>query len=216
MSSKKEFTIRPFEKLRKSLKQQRAAAAPQPPRQKKKEDYTDDELFSREMDDVQEIETFRLLNCEPVRRMRSSGQLRSEPDCVSLAILGEIAAGQRPIHLPDTQEYIQWVSPRYHDTIAQKLHEGLFSTQAFLDIHGVTLAELDEELDLFLEESFRKGFRCLKIIPGRGLRSAKGPAIKDAVVRRLSGHHRRNIISFVSARQCDGGLGALYVLLGKR
>jgi len=37
--------------------------------------------------------------------------------------------------------------------------------------------------------------------------------LKDAVVRRLVGRYRKQVIAFVSARQCDGGLGALYVLL---
>ena len=56
----------------------------------------------------------------------------------------------------------------------------------------------------------------MKIIHGRGLRSVKGPRIKDAVVRRLLGQYRKDVIAFTSARQCDGGLGALYVLLRKR
>ncbi len=216
MSGKKEFTVRPFEKLRKSLERQDAAAAPPPPQRKKKEEYTDDELFDREMDGVLEIEAFRVLNCDRVRKNRQRTSIHPEGDRESLAVLDEIASGQRPIHLPDTQEYVQWVSPDYREAVLRKLHEGCFSVQAFLDLHGFTAAEADEEVDLFLEESFRKGFRCVKIIHGRGLRSVNGPRIKDAVVRRLSGHHRKHIIAFVTARQCDGGLGALYVLLAKR
>jgi len=51
--------------------------------------------------------------------------------------------------------------------------------------------------------------------PRQGLRSVRGPVLEDAVIRRLSGRYRRDVIAFVSARQCDGGLGALYVLLQK-
>ena len=131
-------------------------------------------------------------------------------------ILGEIAEGRRPIHLPDTQEYVEWAHPDYNDTIIPKLHEGHFSIQAYLDLHGCTVAEAEQELESFVQESFRKGLRCVKIIHGRGLRSVKGARIKQAVVRRLSGHFRRDVIAFVTARQCDGGLGALYVLLQKR
>jgi len=43
--------------------------------------------------------------------------------------------------------------------------------------------------------------------------AAKKPAAKKAVARRLAGHYRNKVIAFVSARQCDGGLGAVYVLL---
>lgn len=214
MSGKKEFTVRPFEKLRKSLGQQTAAAAPPPPCRKKKEDYTDEELFSREMGDVEEIAEFRSLACaHPQKKRRGSEPQRRDPEHEALAILVEIAAGRQPINLSDTQEYVEWVNPAHHHTIILKLHEGQYSVQAFLDLHGCTVAEADAE---FLKESFKKGLRCVKIIHGRGLRSVKGPRIKDSVVKRLAGLYRTDIIAFVTARQCDGGLGALYVLLGKK
>jgi DNA-nicking Smr family endonuclease len=41
----------------------------------------------------------------------------------------------------------------------------------------------------------------------------KGPILKEAVISWLTGRYRRNVIAFVTARQCDGGLGALYILL---
>jgi len=85
--------------------------------------------------------------------------------------LCEIAEGHRPINLPDTQEYVEWTNPEYHDSIIPKLHEGHFSIQAFLDLHGCTVFEAEEELDAFFHESFAKGLRCVKIIHGRGLRS---------------------------------------------
>jgi len=44
----------------------------------------------------------------------------------------------------------------------------------------------------------------------------KGPVLKDAVIRRLVGRYRKQIVAFVSARQCDGGLGAMYVLLRQK
>lgn len=186
---------------------------PPPSRQKKKEDYTDEELFSREMDDVQEIEAFRRLNCDQYHPKDFSASIRPDPDRETLTVLEEIAGGQRPMHLPDTQEYVQWTSPDYHDTIIPKLHEGHFSVQAFLDLHGCTVPEAEAELQDFLQDALKKGLRCVKIIHGRGLRSVKGPRIKDTVVRRLAGRYHRNVIAYVTARQCDGGLGALYVLL---
>jgi DNA-nicking Smr family endonuclease len=217
MSSKKStFSVRPFDKLRKTMERHAAAVAPPPPRQKKKEDYTDEELFSREMDDVQEIEAFRSLTCAPRLRKMSVGPARPTADQEALTILSEIAGGQRPIHLPDTQEYVEWTHPDYRDDILPRLHQGHFSVQAFLDLHGCTVPEAEEELGNFLEDSLKKDLRCVKVIHGRGLRSTKGARLKDAVVKRLSGHFRKDIIAFVTARQCDGGLGALYVMLRKK
>ncbi len=215
----KNFTVRPFEKLKKKIERAqtpRASSSP-PVRRKKKEEYTDEELFSREMNDVQEIAAFRSLSCVQERkRGPAAGKHVHDPDKDAVTVLGAIAAGTRPIHLPHTQEYIEWTNPAYFDTVIPELHAGRFSIEAFLDLHGFTVAEAEDELDLFLEESFRKGLRCVKVIHGRGLRSVKGPRVKDAVARRLAGHHRKQVIAYVTARQCDGGLGALYVLLRKR
>ena len=97
-----------------------------------------------------------------------------------------------------------------------KLHTGHFSVQGYIDLHGYTGDEVNEQLDGFLAEAFRKDWRCVKIIHGRGLRSVKGPVLKDAVIKRLAGRYRKRITAFVTARQCDGGLGALYVLLRKK
>ena len=70
-------------------------------------------------------------------------------------------------------------------------------------------------MDLFFTDAIKKGHRCVKIIHGRGLRSRAGPVVKHAVIKLLSSRYRKKIIAYVTARQCDGGLGALYVLLAK-
>ncbi len=210
------FACRPFDKLKKKIESTTAVSIPTPVRQKKKEEYTDEELFSNAMDGVREIEIFRELSCAHHPRRTAKITHKADPEQEALAILEEIAEGQRPIHLPDTQEYVEWTNPEYHEHVIPKLHEGRFSVQAYLDLHGCTVPEAEAELDQFFQESFKKGLRCIKIIHGRGLRSVKGPRVKDAVIRRLSGRFRKDIIAFVTARQCDGGLGALYVLLGKK
>lgn len=215
MSSKKEtFTIRPFEKLRKTM-ERAAPVIPPLPSPKRKEELTEDELFNSAMDDVQVIEAFRALSCTQSKKIIPQQSYR-DPDREAHVILDEIAEGTRPINLPDTQEYVEWTNPEYGRFITEYLHEGRFSVQTFLDLHGYTVREAEDGLEAFLEGAFIKGLQCVKIIHGRGLRSVKGPRIKDAVIRRLLGRYRKQVIAFVSARQCDGGLGAIYVLLAKR
>lgn len=210
------FSVHPFEKLKKKIESTTAVPASEPARQKKKEPATEEELFQREMNDVQEIELFRALSCKRPRRKIAAEPARPDSDQEALTVLAGIASGRRPINLPDTQEYVEWTNPDYYDHIIPKLHAGQFSVQAYLDLHGCTVQEAEEELDLFFDEASKKHLNCIKIIHGRGLRSTKGARIKNAVVKRLSGHYRKNIIAFVTARQCDGGLGALYVLLRKK
>ena len=210
------FAIRPFEKLKKKIESKPAVPAPEPARQKKKEHFTEEELFSHAMDAVLENEAFRSLACAHHPKKHTVRISKADPDREAVAILGEIVGGQRPMHLPDTQEYVEWINPDYHDVIILKLHEGRFSVQAFLDLHGCTVPEVEAELHDFLHDAFKKGLRCVKIIHGRGLRSTRGARLKVAVIKRLSGHFRKDIIAYVTAPQCDGGLGALYVLLSKK
>jgi DNA-nicking Smr family endonuclease len=214
--SNKIFSNLPFKKLKKKIESKPAITAPAPAPQKKKEHFTEEELFGKAMDEVLEIEAFRSLSCShhPKKTVSHAGKV--DPDREARSILGEIVEGQRPMHLPDTQEYVEWINPAYHDFVIMELHEGRFSVQTFLDLHGCTVPEAEAELDDYLQDAFKKGLRCVKIIHGRGLRSTKGARLKVAVIKRLSGHFRKDIIAYVTAPQCDGGLGALYVLLSPK
>ncbi len=90
---------------------------------------------------------------------------------------------------------------------------GFFSVQDCLDLHGFFFDEAETVTEQFLKEALVKGLRCIKIIHGRGLRSPDGPVLKNALIGWLTYRYRKNVIAFASARQCDGGLGAIYVLL---
>ena len=213
---KKSFVIHPFEKLKKTIERNQSVPSSPPVLSKKKEHLTDEEIFCDAMDDVQEIEEYRALSCAQHHRKIISDPARRHPDREALMILSEIAEGRQPVNLPDTQEYVEWTNPHYRDDIIQRLHGGHFSVQGYLDLHGFTVPEAEMELETFIGASFKKGLRCIKIIHGRGLRSTRGARLKEAVVKRLSGHYRKDIIAYVTARQCDGGLGALYVLLRRK
>ncbi len=208
-----DFSNRPFDKLKKRLAvANRTSLPPSPPIATP---ASEDDLFSDAMRDVQEIRAFRVLPCVKAPKHAAPIREPSDPDTNALAILVQISKGSRPINLSDTQEYVEWTNPRVREGLTGELHTGRFSVQAMLDLHGYTAAAVNDEIDAFLGEAFRRGWRCVKIIHGRGLRSVKGPVLKDAVIRRLLGQYRKRVQAFVSARQCDGGLGAMYVLLGR-
>ncbi len=167
------------------------------------------------MKEVREIEEFRQI---PVRYNRVVFRCRrNNSRCNELLILDEIIKGRVTINLPDTQEYVEWVNPAYlpasNGNISERLHSGAFSVQDSLDLHGLILEEAEEAIDRFLKDALVKGLWCIKIIHGRGLRSPGGPVLKSSLVAWLKNRYRKNVIAFASARQCDGGLGALYVLL---
>jgi DNA-nicking Smr family endonuclease len=207
----KPFANRPFGDLKKQLTKAKAPPAHPPSPRARAE--TEDDIFSDAMRDVQEISEFRVLPCAKARKHVAPQRTNPNPDAEALEILSQISAGKHPINLSDTQEYVEWTNPVMQEVLTEQLHAGRFAVQGMLDLHGFTGDEVNAEIDSFLKEAFRRDWRCVKIIHGRGLRSVKGPVLKDAVIRRLLGQYRKRITAFVSARQCDGGLGAMYVLL---
>jgi len=207
------FAYQPFEDLKKIIQSRGIKLTDRPAAIKRDDPLNDDELFAEAMKRVREIKEFRII---PFLQRKSAParicQINS-PDSEVLKAMEEIVRGVRAINLPDTQEYIEWINRADKGNLLQRLHEGQFSVQDFLDLHGRVVAEAESEVDNFIKESLNKRYRCIKIIHGRGLRSSKGPVLKEALVKWLSVRYRKNVLAFVSARQCDGGLGALYILL---
>lgn len=94
----------------------------------------------------------------------------------------------------------------------RRLARGGFSIQAETDLHGMIVAEARAALREFLEDSQARGYTCVRVVHGKGRGSgARGPVLKRKVdhwLRQWDG-----VLAFVSARQVDGGTGAVYVLL---
>ena len=97
-------------------------------------------------------------------------------------------------------------------SVLRKLRRGQYQVQADIDLHGLTVVEAKEVLRDFLADSLEREFRCVRIVHGKGLRSGhRGPVLKgtvSSILRRVG-----RVLAFVSARQVDGGTGAVYVLL---
>jgi DNA-nicking Smr family endonuclease len=81
----------------------------------------------------------------------------------------------------------------------------------------LNLAEARFDLESFLFDSARRGRRCVRVIHGRGRHSHKHyPVLKENIQRWLASRRlSRHVIAYTSARRCDGGGGAVYVLLRK-
>lgn len=102
--------------------------------------------------------------------------------------------------------------PEVSRLVVRRLRRGDYRVQRELDLHGLTVVEAKHVLRDFLADALERDVRCVRIIHGKGLRSGhRGPVLKSAVVAVL----RRTgaVLAYVSARQVDGGTGAVYVLL---
>ncbi len=97
----------------------------------------------------------------------------------------------------------------------RKLRRGEFRREAELDLHGMTAENARKALALLLAEALEEGWRCLRIIHGKGLRSSNdGPVLKTRLNTWL--RQRSEVLAFCSAPPRDGGTGAVYVLLKKK
>ena len=116
-----------------------------------------------------------------------------------------------------TPEYIEGIDHRVNPTIAHRLHRGDFSIQAHIDLHGLSVEAARETFDEFFHKSIADGKNAVLIIHGRGLSSPVAPVLKSKVYRWLtSSPWHKWVVAFTSARLCDGGAGATYVLLRQR
>jgi DNA-nicking Smr family endonuclease len=117
----------------------------------------------------------------------------------------------------DTMEGSNSESVRFHRASVgrrtmRKLARGRYSVQAEIDLHGMTVAEAKPRLTDFVEHCARKGHLCIRVVHGKGLGSGhRGPVLKNSVNHWL--RKWDSVLAFVSARQVDGGTGAVYVLL---
>lgn len=94
----------------------------------------------------------------------------------------------------------------------RKLRRGRLSVDAELDLHGMTVPVARAAVAGFLRECQRRHVQCARIIHGKGLGSRhRAPVLKNKVGGWL--RQRDEVLAYCSARHCDGGTGALYVLL---
>ena len=94
----------------------------------------------------------------------------------------------------------------------KKFKRGEIAIEAELDLHRQTKLEARQAITEFLHYSHTNRLRCVRIIHGKGYGSVgKQPILKQFVNYWL--RQREDILAFCSARQVDGGTGAIYVLL---
>ncbi len=101
------------------------------------------------------------------------------------------------------------------NNVLRKLKRGQYAIEDELDLHGKTSAQAKILVAEFLRYCTQTNLRVVRIIHGKGRGSFnKQPVLKIKVNHWLQ--QRDEILAFCSARQVDGGTGAIYVLLKRR
>jgi DNA-nicking Smr family endonuclease len=117
-----------------------------------------------------------------------------------------------------SDEYIEGSVKGFSRRIMKKLKRGEVPFQDYIDLHGLTKQEAEEEVKNFLLRSYKNSLRCVLVVHGRGLNSPDSlPVIKEGLSTWLGrGPVRKVVLAFATARPYDGGTGAIYVVLRKR
>lgn len=99
--------------------------------------------------------------------------------------------------------------------VLHKLRRGTWVLQGQIDLHGLTRDAAREALAEFLLQAGKRGWRCVRVVHGKGLGSpGRQPVLKAKVHSWLV--QRQEVLAFAQARGPDGGAGALIVLLDAR
>lgn len=96
----------------------------------------------------------------------------------------------------------------------KRLRRGLYAVQDEVDLHHAGVELAGELLRAFLREALDQDLRCVRIVHGKGLRSAGGRAVLRPWVESHL-RQRNDVLAYSSAPANQGGTGALLVLLGE-
>jgi DNA-nicking Smr family endonuclease len=114
--------------------------------------------------------------------------------------------------LLDVDDALSFRRPGIGTDVTRRLRKGDWSIQGEIDLHGLRREEAREALSTFVREAHRRGWRCVRVVHGKGLGSpGKTPVLKGRVQSWLI--QKNEVLAFVQARGDEGGAGALVVLL---
>jgi DNA-nicking Smr family endonuclease len=219
--SKSKEIYKPFENLKTLLQNKSLTLKPDthssPPRTSPAEDdlETDVAIFEDAMADVKRIsrdncvEKLTTAQVQPFSRNNNASEI--------LIALEDLIKHGTGFVVANTPEYIEGTAYNVNPEITKRLHRGDFAIQGYIDLHGLNVEDAQHAFENFLEQSIAAGKRVVLIIHGRGLSSPQKPILKTNVHKWLtSGPWRKWIMAYSSARWCDGGAGATYILLRQR
>ena len=146
-------------------------------------------------------------------RLQSALPIARQRELDEQAVMQEAISDEWDVEsLLDTDETLSYRRPGISQEVVRKLRRGHWSLQGQIDLHGLRSDEARVALAQFLREAHKVGWRCVRVVHGKGLGSpGKTPVLKSKTQRWLV--QKNEVLAFVQARPSDGGAGALIVLL---
>lgn len=175
-------------------------------------DEDDPELFRKAMRGVRRIDKENR-HASPAPRPRPRARFaRADRDAVLQESLG-VVSPLDPVQ--ESGEALLFRRAGTSEQVLRKLRRGHYRVEAEIDLHGLTARHAQIALRDFLAECLHENLRVVRVIHGKGLRSgARGPVLKLLVSSYLQ--RVGAVLAFTSAREVDGGSGAILVLLERK
>jgi DNA-nicking Smr family endonuclease len=179
------------------------------PRPIKRPHLKDDELFRVSVSDVTPLPKLNRARIEPRRPGPIPAQrLKDNEEALKESLSEEFGwdLGR------ETGEELVFLREGVPSDMLSKLRRGHWVIQDELDLHYMRSHEARKAVVEFLNDCVRDGFRCVRVIHGKGLRSKN----QEPVLKRKVGIwllQRNEVLAYCQARLTEGGSGALMVLL---
>ncbi|MDP3132266.1 MAG: Smr/MutS family protein [Burkholderiaceae bacterium] len=166
-------------------------------------------LFARTVGAVRPLRLQRLALIERERALPRARQRELDEQ----AVMREAISDDFDVEsLLDTDDALSYRRPGVGLDVVRRLRRGQWSLQGQIDLHGLRTDEARAALSQFVREAHKVGWRCVRVVHGKGLGSpGKTPVLKNKVQRWLV--QKNEVLAFVQAKPSDGGAGALVVLL---
>jgi len=175
-------------------------------------DEDDPELFRKAMRGVRRMGTDNRHASEPRRPRPTARFARAERH----AVLQESLGAPSPLEpVQESGDALLFRRPGISEQLFRRLRRGQYRVDQEIDLHGLTARQAETALREFLAECLHHGARVVRVIHGKGLRSGnRGPVLKllaSSYLQRVGA-----VLAFASAREVDGGSGAILVLLDQK
>lgn len=188
----------------------KAASRDTPNPRKTQEENIDEEDLQAFRDAMRDVRP--LPQVERVHERRRPRPVARFSRADEMQVLAESLANDPYAAELETGEELLFLREGANPKILRRLRRGEFQAQAEADLHGLNERQAGEAIRAFLAEAQRERWRCIRIIHGKGLRSGPaGPVLKTKTASVL--RRRDDVVAFASARDFDGGTGAVLVLL---
>jgi len=164
---------------------------------------------------------------QPLRPGDRAAIRRAQPASVASQRLADEAAALAESKYGVEPSPLSWEAGQEHDLhqtflrkglgsdVLARLRRGQWSVQGELDLHRLTREQARDALTEFLNAARSTGWRCVRIVHGKGLSSPnREPVLKGKV--RLWLTQRDEVLAYCEAPQHAGGSGAVLVLLKAR